>query len=54
MKSGPHSPQLEEALAQNRRPNTAKNKKKIKKKKTAINYKAETFEAVIKLHWPLN
>ena len=26
MKSGPHLPQLEEALAQKRRPNTAKNK----------------------------
>ena len=26
MKSGPHSPQLEKALAQKRRPNTAKNK----------------------------
>ena len=26
MKSGPHLPQLEKALAQKRRPNTAKNK----------------------------
>ena len=26
VKSGPHSPQLEKALAQKRRPNTAKNK----------------------------
>ena len=26
IKSGPHSPQLEKALAQKRRPNTAKNK----------------------------
>ena len=26
MKSGPHSPQIEKALAQKRRPNTAKNK----------------------------
>ena len=35
MKSGPHSPQLEKALAQKRRPNTDKRKKrKIKKKKT--------------------
>ena len=37
MKSGPRSPQLEKALAQKRRPNTAKNKykkkKKLKKKK---------------------
>ena len=32
MKSGPRLPQLEKALAQKRRPNTAKNKK-IKKKK---------------------
>ena len=28
MKSGPHLPQLEKALAQKRRPNTAKKKKK--------------------------
>ena len=36
MKSGPHSPQLEKALAQEREPNTAKNNKinkSIKKKK---------------------
>ena len=35
MKSGPRSPQLEKALAQKRRPNTAKNKwiNKLKKKK---------------------
>ena len=32
MKSGPRSPQLEKALAQKRRPNTAKNKIKKKKK----------------------
>ena len=32
MKSGPHSLQLEKALAQKRRPNTAKNKLKKKKK----------------------
>ena len=33
MKSGPHLPQLEKALAQKRRPNTAKNKiNKLKKK----------------------
>ena len=40
MKSGPRLPQLEKALAQKRRPNTAKNfkklKKKIKKKKKSI------------------
>ena len=29
MKSGPHSQQLEKALAQKRRPNTAKNKNKL-------------------------
>ena len=33
MKSGPHLPQLEKALAQKRRPNTAKNKNKINKLK---------------------
>ena len=33
MKSGPRLPQLEKALAQKRRPNTAKNKLKKKKKK---------------------
>ena len=32
MKSGPHLPQLEKALAQKRRPNTAKKKKKVKNK----------------------
>ena len=38
MKSGPHSPQQEKALAQKRRPNTAKNKNKINKfKKTKKN-----------------
>ena len=30
MKSGPRSPQLEKALAQKQRPNTAKKKKKLK------------------------
>ena len=33
MRSGPHLPQLERALAQKRRPNTAINKKKKKKEK---------------------
>ena len=35
MKSGPHLPQLEKALTQKQRPNTAKNKykNKLKKKK---------------------
>ena len=33
MKSGPHLPQLEKALSQKRRPNTAKNKLKKEKKK---------------------
>ena len=32
MKSGPHLPQLEKALAQKRRPNTAKKKKKMYQK----------------------
>ena len=38
MKSGPHLPQLEKALAQKRRPNTAKNKykNKLKKKKKIL------------------
>ena len=34
MKSGPHLPQLEKALTQKLRPNTAKNKNKKNKKKT--------------------
>ena len=34
MRSGPRLPQLERALAQRQRPNTAKNKKKNKKKKS--------------------
>ena len=39
MKSGPRLPQLEKALAQKRRPNTAINKNKlIKKKKTTMRY----------------
>ena len=37
MKSGPHLPQLEKALAQKRRPNTAINK--LKKKKKFLNKK---------------
>ena len=37
MKSGPHLPQLEKALAQKRRPNTAINKQKLKKKKVHEN-----------------
>ena len=39
MKSGPHLPQLEKALTQKRRPNTAK-KNKVKKKRI----KANTFK----------
>ena len=39
MKSGPHSPQLEKALAQKRRPNTAKiNKLILKKKKSWVKW----------------
>ena len=36
MKSGPRLLQLEKALAQKRRPNTAKNLKKKKKKKRSL------------------
>ena len=38
MKSGPHSPRLERALAQKRRPNTAKNKINIIIKKKTSNH----------------
>ena len=40
MKSGPRLPQLEKALAQKQRPNTAKNKykNKLKKKKDVFKY----------------
>ena len=43
MKSGPHSPQLEKALAQKRRPNTAINQKKKKKFKKRNTGKGRTF-----------
>ena len=44
MKSGPHLPQLEKALAQKRRPNTAKNKlKKTHKKLQAEFYLIPAF-----------
>ena len=51
MKSGPRLPQLEKALAQKRRPNTAKNKNKqinklIKKKKKRIQNARETFNLI--------
>ena len=36
MKSGPHLPQLQKALAQKRKPNTAINLKKKKKKKKPL------------------
>ena len=36
MKSGPHLPQLEKALAQQQRPNAAKNKIKEKKEKVHL------------------
>ena len=39
MKSGPRSPQLEKALAQKLRPNTAKKKKKLKKNKNQVKKK---------------
>ena len=35
-KSSPRSPQLEKARAQQRRPNTAENKNKLKKKKEIL------------------
>ena len=41
MKSGPRLPQLEEALAQKQRPNTAKKKKKLKKKKDFTSCEAQ-------------
>ena len=45
MKSGPHSPQLEKALAPKRRPNAAKNiKKKKKKKRLTISSVVENME----------
>ena len=47
MKSGPRSPQLEKALAQKRRPSTAINKLKKKKKKTSVVYSGPFF-----LHFP--
>ena len=44
MKSGPHLPQLEKALAQKRRPNTAKNK--LKKKKSLKEKKKNKFNLI--------
>ena len=55
MRSGPRSPQLEEALAQKRRPNTAKNKLKKKKKyspqkmKSACEQLTLSFVAYVRL-----
>ena len=48
MKSGPRSPQLEKALAQKRRPNTAINKflKKLKKKFSTFKNKILAFRFV--------
>ena len=43
MKSGPRLPQLEKALAQKRRPNTAKNKNKINKLKKKVHLLSSTF-----------
>ena len=54
MKSGPRSPQLEEALAQKRRPNAAKNKYKKKKKKkeyVLLLYLYTVFEGCIGKGW---
>ena len=47
MKSGPRSPQLEKALAQKRRPNTAKNKLKKKKKKKAVQEQIFCLEVTV-------
>ena len=44
MKSGPRSPQLEKALAQKQRPNTAINKIKFKKQKNKKNKKTKTLK----------
>ena len=43
MKSGPRSPQLEKALAQKRRPNTAKKTKTKQKKDLKKKYVANIF-----------
>ena len=48
MKSGPHLPQLEKALAQKRKPNTAiKNKKKNKKKKKKTSFPLKSIFDVV-------
>ena len=46
MKSGPRSPQLEKALAQKRRPNTAKKNKK-QKQKNPLKFKQNCREIII-------
>ena len=50
MKSGPHLPQLEKALAQKRRPNTAINKK-TKKQKNKKTKKLLTTSSIDKDGW---
>ena len=49
MKSGPRLPQLEEAQAQKRRPNTAKNKERRKERKKGVPKKNK-----IKVHCQVN
>ena len=49
MKSGPRLPQLEKALAQKRRPNTAINLKKKKKKKKVVCHPLNIFKKKIYL-----
>ena len=55
MKSDPHLPQLEKALAQKRGPSTAKNKYKLKKKKKKLKYNKFTalcwFRVYSKVTW---
>ena len=47
MKSGPRLPQLERALAQKRRPNTAINKKKKKKKRIHLPMQGTRVRALV-------
>ena len=49
MKSGPRSPQLEKALAQKPRPNTAKNKLKKKKSKYILKKKKKKIQGMLSL-----
>ena len=53
MKGGPHLPQLEKALAQKRRPNTAIKKKK-KKKTVSVECRDGNQITVTKDEWEVN